>query len=79
LISNNNVSGFATSIYLDRAEDFQIMVNKLYGVTSQAIKLSSKNYTVKDIQVVNNKIRSSAKGILYNLNTSDIVLWGNVF
>lgn len=79
LISNNNVSEFAISIYLDRAENFQIMGNKLYGVTSQAIKLSSQNYTVKDIQIGNNKIRSSARDILYNLNTSDIVLSGNVF
>lgn len=79
LISNNNISGFATSIYLDRAEDIQLMGNKLYSATSQAIKLSSQNYTVKDIQIFNNKIGTSARGILYNSNTSNIVSSGNVF
>ncbi len=79
LISNNIISGFATSIYLDRAEDIQIQGNKLYDSTNQAIRLSSQSYTVRDIQIINNKIRTSARGILYNLNTSEIVSSGNVF
>ncbi|WP_286856432.1 MULTISPECIES: right-handed parallel beta-helix repeat-containing protein [Sphingobacterium] len=79
MICNNSISGFATSIYLDRAEDIQIMGNKLYDATTQAIRLASQNYTIKDVQIFNNKIRTSARGILYNSNTSDIISSGNVF
>lgn len=79
LISNNNINGFATSIYLERAEGIQITANKLYNASNQAIRLSSQSYKVKDTYLFNNNIVECAKGVVYNTNTSNIVSSGNVF